>query len=58
LGLDNEEACEEYERICHRQPGLTVGEAMSHGLPRRFWLESILGSANGIAAVFTLFWHD
>lgn len=31
---------------------------MPAGLRRRFWLESICGSATGIVAVTTLFWHD
>jgi tetrahydromethanopterin S-methyltransferase subunit E len=31
---------------------------MPHGLRRRFWLESILGSITGCVAVVTLFWHD
>jgi DMSO/TMAO reductase YedYZ heme-binding membrane subunit len=31
---------------------------MPSGLRHRFWLESILGSITGVAAVVTLFWHD
>jgi DMSO/TMAO reductase YedYZ heme-binding membrane subunit len=31
---------------------------MPHGLRRRFWLESILGSITGVITVVTLFWHD
>ena len=31
---------------------------MPSRLRHRFWLESILGSATGIAAIVTLFWHD
>ena len=31
---------------------------MPSGLRRRFWLESIFGSATGIVAVITLFWRD
>jgi len=31
---------------------------MPHGLRRRFWLESILGSITGCLAVVTLFRHD
>ena len=31
---------------------------MPHGLRRRFWLESILGSITAVIAVVTLFWHD
>jgi hypothetical protein len=31
---------------------------MPSSLRRRFWLESIFGSATGIVAVITLFWHD
>lgn len=31
---------------------------MPHGLRRRFWLESVLGSITGCLAVVTLFWHD
>ena len=31
---------------------------MPHGLRRRFWLETTLGSITGCLAVVTLFWHD
>lgn len=31
---------------------------MRPSLPYRFWLESILGSITGLAAIITLFWHD
>jgi hypothetical protein len=31
---------------------------MPHGLRRRFWLESVLGSITGCLAAVTLFWHD
>jgi hypothetical protein len=31
---------------------------MPSRLRHRFWLESILGSVTGIAAIVTLFWHD
>jgi hypothetical protein len=31
---------------------------MLHGLRRRFWLESVLGSSTGCLAVVTQFWHD
>jgi hypothetical protein len=31
---------------------------MPSRLRYRFWLESALGSATGILAVITLFWHD
>lgn len=31
---------------------------MPSRLGYRFWLESVLGSATGILAVITLFWHD
>lgn len=31
---------------------------MSHALRNRFWTETILGSATGVLAVVTLFWHD
>jgi hypothetical protein len=31
---------------------------MPLGLRSRFWLESVLGSATGILAIITLFWHD
>jgi undecaprenyl pyrophosphate phosphatase UppP len=31
---------------------------MSHALRNRFWIETILGSATGVLAIVTLFWHD
>lgn len=31
---------------------------MLSGLRYRFWLEFIFGSASGILAIITLFWHD
>jgi hypothetical protein len=31
---------------------------MPHGLRRRFWLDSVLGSITGCLAVVTPFWHD
>jgi hypothetical protein len=31
---------------------------MPHGLRRRFWFESVLGSITGVLAVVTIFWHD
>lgn len=31
---------------------------MPSGLRHRFWLESISGSATGIAVIITLLWHD
>jgi hypothetical protein len=31
---------------------------MLSGLRYRFWLEFIFGSASGIVAIITLFWHD
>jgi hypothetical protein len=31
---------------------------MPHGLRRRFWLESALGSATSCLAIVTLFWRD
>lgn len=31
---------------------------MLAGLRNRFWLESVFGSAAGILAIITFFWHD
>jgi len=58
LGLDNGSSREEYQRSYHRQAGLPLGGVMSHGLRRRFWLQSILGSVTGIVTSLTLVWHD
>ena len=36
---------------------LTLGGYV-HMLRPRFWAETILGSATGVLAIVTLFWHD